>query len=160
MTHQEPIRYFTNEQIERRYPRLIRVMQAIAVLAHTEAVCAIRDHLWNRKQAAKCSGYHTAGCEAVAHYSSGRGPQVVLKRASEEWYRHAWASYWKKKWFVVKIGDSIVTCQCREWPTRRLLNLDLPEDLQIQQEIKVLGRPYLTLAEADAYATKWCQENL
>lgn len=53
-------RVFTYNQIEARYPRLIRHMQSVAVLSKTEALSAI--------QCYQIFGENAYGGEAVSHY--------------------------------------------------------------------------------------------
>jgi hypothetical protein len=67
--------YPTFEEVERRYPRLIRAAQNAAILSHTEAVEALVGHLVN--------GRFSISSEAVAHFG---GSARVIEQAFL--YRH------------------------------------------------------------------------
>lgn len=61
------------KECERRYPRLVRCMQFVAILSEGEASCALRD--WKRRHA---YGGEPLGGEAVSHFG---GCRVTIERA-------------------------------------------------------------------------------
>lgn len=63
----------SHEQIVRKYPRLLRAMQWVAILNQGEAVSAIEGYLMNREFETSVSGP-----EAVAHFG---GPYSVIQAA-------------------------------------------------------------------------------
>lgn len=69
----------SNEEVSRRYPRLIRAAKWAACLCTTEAEGAIIAHQTNRIH----DWHFCGGSEAVAHYG---GPQAVLSAAWK--FRH------------------------------------------------------------------------
>jgi hypothetical protein len=67
--------YDWSENLERKYPRLIRAMQFVACLSQGEALACLRDYK---------AGYDYSS-EAVNHFG---GCRAVLERASREHIRN------------------------------------------------------------------------
>lgn len=78
----------SNEEIERRYPRLIKAMQGVAILGVSEAVSGIRDIQFTHFD----PGFRPLGCEAVAHFG---GAKVVIQAAFR--HRQRYRRYWDRR---------------------------------------------------------------
>jgi hypothetical protein len=66
------------QEIHRRYPRLLKMCQQVAILSRGEAINAISSHQFG-----------TLGCEAVCHFG---GPKKVIQQAwkMRHWYKELW----------------------------------------------------------------------
>jgi hypothetical protein len=62
----------------KRWPRLIRCMQWVAILSQSEAACGIRDYRTGRDNPRIRDLLYSGGGEAVSHFG---GPREVIQRA-------------------------------------------------------------------------------
>lgn len=63
-----------DQEIERRFPRLLHAMKWVAILSDSEAHCAINAHLFYMKHSYCAS-------EAVEHFCSGKSTDHLVRRA-------------------------------------------------------------------------------
>lgn len=71
------------DELNARYPRLIRAMRDVALLTEDEALSALQGYQINRE----LNRLQCCGAEAVVHFTGGRGPQRLIELALHHWMR-------------------------------------------------------------------------